>query len=1277
MLRLPLLCLCAVLAQGAVSDVKIIGSTNVQSLLTYTSPDDSACTLEVSEQPSLRPLVNDVNPALFPGADSDARAGNLADGRTRVFVIGRRAVEQGADGKWYSRALQAETMHYYRIRCGSDSVGGAFRTANIPVGVTYPWPIPQDPNTGHFRWPSTDNNDRAQVLIDPNYGTQIRRVSVAGDAPGEVNLRRRAFAAAAGWTDAAAAASPDDAAAQYSGTGREWLVLTNANTTGFSAFYAGALGIDRIVVRVRGSAAGDSDPARTIDVCLTLDGANCAGAIRQVALDRDSSVKTLGDQTNPPDTWGIDGLFPNDIVRNDRFGVMLRASGADAAQIAVQYVDFDVFFSEQMSMPEGGFMEVCAQGRSNGGFHCSFKSTMNVNHLFWIQPDTGEVRWLGKIVARGWGGNGDTLCGSSFALFDPGDPNVYYCHAELGGRAVLLKGTYTGNDRAADPGSSAPFDWVNLTPPGSTIPDLIKQFSPDFDDLNYRPVLQFLTNQYAVYRAWREGQDSIGWLAVFDIPNGKIVAAAKTYAAPNSRWCGLHTVESVGNRNWIGWDATLVMFGNGYGWGPFKITLLSDLPPAQGTFTVNVSGEPEPFLMPAEAGDLFQFQQGNKTDYLRLVEKLSPTQWLVERIVRSGDAAARLSGTEAWAFCSARQLDVPGRGAYVYWDFLNDPQARDATGTRWVVERNLTGGHVTQRRDFRVMTAPDGYSVVTPGVPDSFNHARSFRVAVNPNWAGKNASRMGTSVTVGYQSHPSFANANAADPGRGNWFVDAIPFVGGLATELSAVPGFTQVYRVATNLNRDTFPTFAVCGGRQLKDVSPGPIRDQDAYSFCVGGQCAEGAGGADIFVNCPAPIAAASRCDYNSTTRSVCVGDLAPYGQSVTQFYLDGAGMRNRVLTNALYAWNTAGRTSTFFDTAYSLPDGSWVLFASYGNNGRRDLYMVKVPSQPDFDPDPTRGAAPIEQEIKVAAPSGAEQMVLNFGNGAVTQSCRGGDTCSITVPLRPLEVLAAAPVFRDGSGREMRSGVQASIAAGLQGAGLPRPKLAGSDPVRNAFSGEPKLAPGAAVSIFGDNLAECEATGGTLPLPASLCNASVMVNGERAPLYYASPTQINAQLPVSLAPGSAELFVDRGGDRTDVAKLDNVGAVAPAIAAYSDGRFTRAAMRLSDGSLNSPERPLTPGSAASLYATALGPTDPVVAEGQGAPQDPLVRTTGTVEVYVNDVSQPVSFSGLAPGLSGIYQVNFTLDASTPVNPDGQNFVWLRVNGVDGPKVAISLARP
>jgi uncharacterized protein (TIGR03437 family) len=64
-------------------------------------------------------------------------------------------------------------------------------------------------------------------------------------------------------------------------------------------------------------------------------------------------------------------------------------------------------------------------------------------------------------------------------------------------------------------------------------------------------------------------------------------------------------------------------------------------------------------------------------------------------------------------------------------------------------------------------------------------------------------------------------------------------------------------------------------------------------------------------------------------------------------------------------------------------------------------------------------------------------------------------------------------------------------------------------------------------------------------------------------------------------------------------------------------------------------------------LYCTGLGVTDPPLREGL-APAG-LVRTAIQPTVTIAGASAALLFSGLTPGLAGVYQVNVLLPAGTP----------------------------
>jgi hypothetical protein len=197
-MRLSTIILTASVAYGAVGNLQVRGVTSTQAILAYIAPDTNACSVEVSQSQSYLPLAHDVDPALFAGSNLDNRPEATGSGVQRVFVAGKRRAEKGTTGKWYSRALQAFTTHYFRITCGASQATGTFLTANIALGNTYNDTLPADPavsarpyfsSTGSYAWPeflNWNNQDpaaRPESVIDPQTGMLLKRLALPQDQP--------------------------------------------------------------------------------------------------------------------------------------------------------------------------------------------------------------------------------------------------------------------------------------------------------------------------------------------------------------------------------------------------------------------------------------------------------------------------------------------------------------------------------------------------------------------------------------------------------------------------------------------------------------------------------------------------------------------------------------------------------------------------------------------------------------------------------------------------------------------------------------------------------------------------------------------------------------------------------------------------------------------------------------------------------------------------------------------------------------------------------------
>ncbi|HXM42256.1 MAG TPA: protease pro-enzyme activation domain-containing protein [Bryobacteraceae bacterium] len=196
------------------------------------------------------------------------------------------------------------------------------------------------------------------------------------------------------------------------------------------------------------------------------------------------------------------------------------------------------------------------------------------------------------------------------------------------------------------------------------------------------------------------------------------------------------------------------------------------------------------------------------------------------------------------------------------------------------------------------------------------------------------------------------------------------------------------------------------------------------------------------------------------------------------------------------------------------------------------------------------------------------------------------------------------------------------------------------------NAASYTETFAPGGIVSVFGTNLAPASASAPTIPLPTMMAGTWASIGGIAAPLYYVSPVQLNIQIPYELTPGSvATLLVDNNGEST--AFDFKVAANAPAIFTTNAQGTGQGAILNNSFQLVDASHPATPGSTyIQIYCMGLGTVSNQPVDGAAAPSNPLAETTATPVVTIGGVSATVTFSGLAPGFVGEYQVNALVPA-------------------------------
>jgi len=190
-----------------------------------------------------------------------------------------------------------------------------------------------------------------------------------------------------------------------------------------------------------------------------------------------------------------------------------------------------------------------------------------------------------------------------------------------------------------------------------------------------------------------------------------------------------------------------------------------------------------------------------------------------------------------------------------------------------------------------------------------------------------------------------------------------------------------------------------------------------------------------------------------------------------------------------------------------------------------------------------------------------------------------------------------------------------------------------------------------GSIFTIYGTGLAPSTAQAQAVPLPTTLNGVTAQISSAASggsvlgvcPLWYVSPTQINAVLLSSLTPGLYYVSILAGSSQSQAwgflatsgrfASFSQSGQGAgPAVVQQYDssgGPF-----------LNQLTNAAPPGSVLVLWGTGLGP----LPSGSDASAPPVGTIRNDVTVYVDGVAATPFYAGRAPGLPGVDQINVAL---------------------------------
>jgi uncharacterized protein (TIGR03437 family) len=219
-------------------------------------------------------------------------------------------------------------------------------------------------------------------------------------------------------------------------------------------------------------------------------------------------------------------------------------------------------------------------------------------------------------------------------------------------------------------------------------------------------------------------------------------------------------------------------------------------------------------------------------------------------------------------------------------------------------------------------------------------------------------------------------------------------------------------------------------------------------------------------------------------------------------------------------------------------------------------------------------------------------------------------------------------------------------------------------------SFLGDRGLAPGSYITIKGTNLADATQVFSTNYLPVSLSDVSVSFDGGGLSLpghlHFVSPGQINVQIPWEFqGQASVQMKVSVTGNASYLQSSLYTVPLAPYCPNFFERSGIAASIDFNLGTIVSATAPARRGDTVELYVNGLGPVTNAgsVLSGEPSPLSPLAQTSPYPTVTIGGVNAPVSFSGLAPNIVGLYQVNITVPSTVP---SGTQPIVLTIGGVN-----------
>ncbi len=403
-----------------------------------------------------------------------------------------------------------------------------------------------------------------------------------------------------------------------------------------------------------------------------------------------------------------------------------------------------------------------------------------------------------------------------------------------------------------------------------------------------------------------------------------------------------------------------------------------------------------------------------------------------------------------------------------------------------------------------------------------------------------------------------------------------------------------------------------------------------------------------------------------------------------------------SNLITGAVVQWNGSSRTTTFVSATQltaSIPASDiatggtaqvTVFNPSPGGGTSNALpFSITISN----NPAPTLASLSITSAVAGGAGFTLSVTGSGFVSGSVVQWNGSSRTTTFVSATQLTASIPASDIAIAGTAVVAvvnpvpGGGISATLPFTISSAGPPPPTINPGGLLNAANGNNRPPSAGMIASLFGTNFASSIFAATSYPLPTVLGGVSINikpvtpgaigitpkdilpVGGILAPLFSVSPNQINFQVPPEvqgLAQATATVIVN--------GIIGN--SITFNIADYNPGIFTANQQGTGQGLIliatsgelaapsgsvpGIPARPVKRGEYISIYCIGLGPVTNQPPGGFPASSNPVSVTKTNANITIGGVPAPAtefSFSGLAPGFVGLYQVNVQIPPGAPTS--------------------------